>query len=76
MKHVTKELIMITTKEKTHKVRETIICIKNGKTIIFNSNQNVYASSKKETTMPMEIQPSKDWQQFINNIYSILSIST
>ena len=55
MKHVTKELIMMTIKEKTHKVKETIIRINNGKTIIFNRNQNVYASSKKETTILMEI---------------------
>ena len=74
MKHVTKELIMMTIKEKTHKVKETIIRINNP--IIFNRNQNVYASSKKETTIPMEIEPPKDWRQFVNNIYSILSIST
>ena len=44
MEHVTKELIMMTIKEKIHKVKETIIRINNGRTIIFNQNQNLYAS--------------------------------
>ena len=66
----------MTIKEKINKIKEKIIRINNGKTIIFNRNQNVYASSKKETTVPMEIQAPKDWRQFVNNIYSILSIST